>query len=369
MSDPPPTAPKVGSLRDRIRQFDQKPATPESATAPSAPRGKLGQWKPKPIERQEHAKQDEPVIASQAVENDDNTETAAPERGGSGGMSAADARASISKGGGLTMKERMAALAAASPSPPPVPVATKPAPKRQPLNLPVVSPDENAIEPEGDEDDDNALTGGVPAVSETEEQADQADESTEQVETDKTEEEVERERRAAIAARMARLGGTRVGMAPAFGRPPVPPGPKPARKESHDSKVEDTTSASNSVTPAEHASSLDSTPDGKPVSNNLLRRLNYNVVESRAAEQSRLSIEVPAVALLSPPEDTATVETARSPSLSPSLSPSAAPSMPIPAVPRRALPPRKKAKTPAASPKSDEPLQGLEHGLSHGALV
>lgn len=42
-------------------------------------------------------------------------------------------------------------------------------------------------------------------------------------------EEEERQRRAAIAARLARLGGTRVGMAPVFGKPPPPP---PARKPS-----------------------------------------------------------------------------------------------------------------------------------------
>ncbi|KAI5991110.1 hypothetical protein EDD15DRAFT_2130846, partial [Pisolithus albus] len=120
MSDqsPPPTKPKPGSLRDRIAAFENKnaPATsaPGSGTGTAAPasRPKPGnlQWKPK--------------APSPPPTPPDQTSKIV---GVGGGMSASDAKESITRGG--TLKERMAALQGkggfGAPAPPPT-LPTKP---------------------------------------------------------------------------------------------------------------------------------------------------------------------------------------------------------------------------------------------------
>jgi len=241
MSDSsPPPKPKPGSLRDRIAAFEQKPTS--SPTPPHAPRPKpanLSQWKPRAP-----SPQDTQPVTSRADTS----------------MSASDAKESITKGGSL--KERMAALqglgafggvpgaAAAAPAPKPaerpkwkpppqvavVPPVTShedededdsaPTDSNRPALSPLRSPTEDilatlstqspaavAAPPEPTQEGSSEVEGEAPAAGE-EEVPDP--------------EEEERQRRAAIAARMARLGGTRVGMAPPiFGRKPEIK-PKPA---------------------------------------------------------------------------------------------------------------------------------------------
>ena len=227
-----PPKPKPGSLRDRIAAFEQKPAS--SSAPPPAPRpkpGNLSQWKPRAPSPQDT----QPV-------NDRNDTS----------MSASDAKESITKGGSL--KERMAALqglgafgGGSAATPPPKPAEK---PKWKP-------PPQVAIAPPltGDDDDDEGDSADAdtkPAISQLTPPSDdviaalpkhpqqdpqpvvaqerhseiEGEEPTGEEALDPDEEE--RQRRAAIAARMARLGGTRVGMGPPiFGRKPEIK-PKPA---------------------------------------------------------------------------------------------------------------------------------------------
>lgn len=228
MSDSTPPKPKPGSLRDRIAAFEQKPA---SSTAPPAPRpkpGGLSQWKPRPSS---------PPDSPQPSNRHENS------------MSATDAMESITKGGSL--KERMAALqglgafgGGPAPSAPPKP-SEKPKWKPPPqvsVAAPVTGDDEEDTGASGIDDTNNkppisplktpseeilaVLSRSPPPVNE------EASVTVSDVpgagEEEADPEEEERQRRAAIAARMARLGGTRVGMAPAiFGKKPEVK-PKPA---------------------------------------------------------------------------------------------------------------------------------------------
>lgn len=207
----PPTKPKPGSLRDRIAAFENKGAAtpPGPASGAPVPRPKPGnlQWKPRPPSPPTSPDQSKIVGASGGGSG-----------GGGGGMSAFDAKDSISRGG--TLKERMAALqgkgAFGSSSPaPPVPIASekpkwKPPPRaaspstiddgvagraasRSPPPRRTTSPSSDAISKVNEGEADAAATAGDCSTPDPEE---------------------ERQRRAAIAARMARLGGTRIGMAP-----------------------------------------------------------------------------------------------------------------------------------------------------------
>lgn len=193
MSDNPTPPKKVGSLRDRIAAFE-KPQASSSGPTPPPPRpkpgGLAGQWKPKQLER----------VALSPEDSDTDK----------GGMSADDARHSISRVGGL--KERMAALQGkgafgapvdsnASKAPPLPSEQGKARVWRNVVDLPpppaataTATKDEYHIDAAPVPDSDDAAKG-------------------ENVEADtepKTEEDLERERRAAIAARMAKLGGARV---------------------------------------------------------------------------------------------------------------------------------------------------------------
>ncbi|KAL1745269.1 hypothetical protein HDZ31DRAFT_19165, partial [Schizophyllum fasciatum] len=112
MSDQP--ARKVGSLRDRIAAFEKSGTSAPQPAPPPAPRpkpGGLSNWKPR-------SPSPPPPSAASAAEVAEEKKRA--------GMSAADAKEAIGKGGSL--KERMAALqgrgAFGAPAPP---VAPKPA--------------------------------------------------------------------------------------------------------------------------------------------------------------------------------------------------------------------------------------------------
>lgn len=194
MSDNPAPPKKVGSLRDRIAAFE-KPQASSSASGPSPPPPRpkpgnlVGQWKPK---QQQHDR------LAPATEDSDTDKA---------GMSAGDARQSISRVGGL--KERMAALQGkgafgahvdpnATNKAPPLPSEQgKARVWRTVVDLPppVAKHDEY--------NDDDAMAHPASDDATKEENVDGDSET-------KTEEELERERRAAIAARMAKLGGARV---------------------------------------------------------------------------------------------------------------------------------------------------------------
>jgi myosin tail region-interacting protein MTI1 len=234
---PPPPKPKPGSLRDRIAAFE-KSATPAAATGQSAPAPRpkpsgFATWKPK-------------VPSPPSSPSSKSVDNAAPSSSlkATGTMSASDAKESITKGGGGSLKDRMAALqgkgAFGAPAPPlaPKPAADKPRWKPPPA-VPAVDNDghhEGAINESPAAAIATALDRNksppvsvksresldLPNITEGEETS--AAEPTACAEGDADAEEEERQRRAAIAARMARLGGARLGMSPPVlaKKPPMP---------------------------------------------------------------------------------------------------------------------------------------------------
>ncbi|KAH8091064.1 hypothetical protein BXZ70DRAFT_493292 [Cristinia sonorae] len=351
MSDPPPK--KVGSLRDRIAAFENKGPAPTPGPAP-VPRPKpagASTWQPKP--------RTPPESPRASVDNGERK----------AGMSAADAKESITKGGSL--KERMAALQGrggfdlpGGASPPPI--APKPAverPKWKPP--PVVSP------PPAEDDEEVGDAPKPPSISPPQEERDEApkiaenaeaeggtsaEEAGEEKEVDPEEEE--RQRRAAIAARIARLGGARVGMTapPIFGKKP-----DVKRSGSVKSKEEDAPKPSPPVEatkeeakpePAPEVASPpiakveDSEPVGTPAkveggSQGSSTHLDaYIVLTNDCADYFGATTEPSASSTLLPDSAASSVKS---------------PSMPVPTVPRRAAPPRKKAaKSPAPQPVLDD---------------
>jgi myosin tail region-interacting protein MTI1 len=213
MSDPPPPKPKPGSLRDRIAQFETKPVAP----SPPAPRPKPGglAWKPRPQSPPESTGSGGSALLS-------------PRDGGfggkAGGMSASDAKESISQGGSL--KDRMAALqgkgAFGQPAPPP-PKPSGDKPKWKPPPKPASPPQDEKEGKEASSIDPNEPVGSRPSGDDSMPKESDGEVGTGEGtgDTEPDAEEEERQRRAAIAARMARLGGARVGMAPpVFGTKP-----------------------------------------------------------------------------------------------------------------------------------------------------
>ncbi|KAF8832646.1 hypothetical protein HHX47_DHR1001329 [Lentinula edodes] len=353
MSDQPPQPkPKPGSLRDRIAAFEK--STPSNAPPPVAPRPKPGghvSWKPK-----------QPTPPDSPAAPADESSVNRPQKPG-GGMSASDAKESIGKGGSL--KERMAALqgkgAFGAPSPP---VAPKPAvekPKWKPPP-PVASPpeEEEEIETASDKAKD-ASPPSVPAkspVSESNKALGEPDslevEAQSHIETEGGgEEEVdpeeeERQRRATLAARMARLGGARVGMGPpVFGGPAYKkPQPKPEPKSEVPSKEDVSEPVKSEVVETGSKEPSLKSPSAPKVEENSDEgtKKDYFDVERKASDVSLLS-----------PDPTPSVSTSpRTPS-----------SMPVPAAPRRAVPPRRKAKSPAPPPRAEEQELSVDPSIEH----
>ncbi|KAI6030455.1 hypothetical protein F5J12DRAFT_800532 [Pisolithus orientalis] len=312
---PPPTKPKPGSLRDRIAAFENKNAPAASAPGPGAgvaapvPRPKPGnlQWKPKPPSPP-------PTIPDQASKI----------AGVGGGMSASDAKESISRGG--TLRERMAALQGkggfGAPAPPPVkPVAVE-KPKWKPP--PVVSPS-----PVDDE--------GVPgrASSQSPPYRRRVPPRPKEIGPALDPEEEERQRRAAIAARMARLGGARIGMAPPIVAPkpvvrkPTTPAPEPKQEESNSTNHRCNAAVGTLIrelvgSPSKEETTEECTPP----------------VERRDSDQASIG------------------------SSSSNRTPAA---MPVPAGPRRAAPPRRKTYKSAPStqlPEVPVPVSGSDQSVS-----
>ena len=301
-----------------------------------------------------------------------------PEERNQGGMSATDAKESIGKGGSL--KERMAALqgkgafgGGSSPSPPTV--GPKPA-KRHPL---VVSPpveeaedkEKGLVELKLDEKQENeqrtekeanlgTVTDGGAMPEET--KAEPADEVPDR-------EAKERERRATIAARMARLGGARVGMSPPlFGKKPVAQERAKAVLAQEEGPKETIPAVAvetgvqpisqDSLTPSEVPASLAErtvSPEGKEISPIVtgtsfvpfLAIAFYNevyLVDKDASSKDDIGDlpQSPLSPSTSPSESRPNLDSSRSQSsLASALSPPT--SMPIPAAPRRAGPPRKRS--------------------------
>ncbi|KAG9000339.1 hypothetical protein FRB93_012733 [Tulasnella sp. JGI-2019a] len=238
MADEAPAPRKVGTLRDRIAQFEQKPATAAPVPPPKPAAKKTWAWKDKQAEAAVGTPP--PAVAAVApamAESSESTEStsAAPDpvsdqdtTSASAGMSAEDAKIAISQGGGL--KARLAALqgsgfGALSDNAPVAP----PVPGKPRVWKKATVPYEAPPRPEyaSHETDEPTEEPSATTISEepTGEDNDEHDPDAEE----KDPEEEERQRRANIAARMARLGGARVGMPIAFGKKPIP---TPPRKES-----------------------------------------------------------------------------------------------------------------------------------------
>lgn len=214
MSDQPQKKP--GSLRDRIAAFEKSSASPSAAQPPPPPRPKpagFANWKPK---------QPSPPSSPQV-----NVGSADHATVSSSGMSASDARDSITKGASL--RERMAALQNKGAFGAPPPVAPKPAAERPKWKPPPVvqAPDPENASSEGPGGITTAIertTSPTPIKSQA--NIVEGEDGTQPTDiptgASDTNVEEERQRRAAIAARMARLGGARLGMAPPIiGKKPV----------------------------------------------------------------------------------------------------------------------------------------------------
>lgn len=306
MSDEQQPPRKVGSLRDRIAQFEHKPAAPPVTPPKPVVAQKKWAWKDKQAEPQPPPPPAPAASASSlsppapAPERDSWSDVSShhdvPEKSTAApaapAFSAADAASAIAAGGGL--KARLAALqgsgfgssAEASPAPPPpaakprvwkkavVPYEAPPKPER-----PRPAEDETAETEEDHHRDDHHHDDAPeahPAAEEGEADAAAADEP-------KDPEEEERQRRAAIAARMARLGGARVGMGmPVFGmKPPVP---APIRKDSG-------TDTEAAAAPARQASASPPVPRKEPSIEEPSESVRDSVAETEMTNEEETTTE------------------------------------------------------------------------------
>ncbi|KAH7885492.1 hypothetical protein F5I97DRAFT_1400553 [Phlebopus sp. FC_14] len=325
----PPPKPKPGSLRDRIAAFENKNAGAAPGPAPApVPRPKPGglQWKPK---------------VPSPPSSPDSGQAVERKVSAIGGMSASDAMESIGRGG--TLKERMAALqgkgAFGAASPPPMP--PKPAEK------PKWKPPPAVVSPPAEEDPKEFLSRDAsrspplrsvaspsPEIQRSmKPEGDGTDQETEGGEVDPEEEE--RQRRANIAARMARLGGARVGMGPpVFAPKPVtrkPASPPPAAEVKQEQVPADETKEPEATSLPQDSLSSSSLND-------------ETTAEPEAPAQEDSELVAGDSAAVGPPAHT------RAPA-----------SMPVPAGPRRAAPPRKKAyKSAPAAPLPEPPNSEAE---------
>jgi hypothetical protein len=366
MADEEPPKPKPGSLKDRIKQFEQSSSsgtgTGTSAPPPLRPKpGALGHWKPKPLDPPSPNKQAafSPGSQDTATHAADDTVKHAP----ASGMSATDAMSSITKGGG-SLKERMAALQGKGAFGNPSASAAPPLPSNE--GKPRVWRSSPAPPIEHKVKDDAA--GGSEAADDTHTQSttqsphDEGDHTPQPVEETEgegepqTEEEQERERRAAIAARMARLGGARLGMPVGFGvaakglsggKPTVPSKPKILTPGGHDS-------GSAGVSPLSPGNTAEGEDDTSPVRKTTLEtatgiplpKSQGSLLSSGSLGISKF-IDIMDTSLISfnqidaPSDSDATASGKLVPPRSPSI-PKSPDSMPIPALPKRAAGPRKK---------------------------
>ncbi|KAH9035608.1 hypothetical protein EDB84DRAFT_1485222 [Lactarius hengduanensis] len=322
MSDSTPPKPKPGSLRDRIAAFEQKPASSPAPPAPRPKPGGLSQWKPRAPS---------PPHSPQPVNRNDHS------------MSATDAKESITKGGSL--KERMAALqglgafgGGPATSPPSKPSEK---PKWKPPPQVTMAPPVTGDDGEDVSTSEVADTSSIPAVSPlktpdeeimavlskspppvSEEASVIVSDVPGEREEEADPEEEERQRRATIAARMARLGGTRVGMGPPIFGPKPEVKPKPVALAAEKAKEE---------------LPIADIPVGEPVLKTE-SDADHGQVETETADNAASSPTF----VVSPQLQSASPEyisQQASPATSPNIPPRA---MPLLQGPRRAAPPRKK---------------------------
>ncbi|KAF8802575.1 hypothetical protein BYT27DRAFT_7196501 [Phlegmacium glaucopus] len=375
----PPPKPKPGSLRDRIAAFEKSASTtaPASTGQPApAPRPKpagFASWKPKV-----------PSPPSSPSSNSIDNAASSSLSKATGTMSASDAKESITKGGGGSLKDRMAALqgrgAFGAPAPP---LAPKPA-----VEKPRWKPPPAVAAPADNDDQDSNTTGDEPPAAAVERTKSPpvsvkssgsldlpkpiAEESSVAEPTTSTEgdadgttdpEEEERQRRAAIAARMARLGGARMGMTPPVlaKKPPVPVR-KPTREDVPKQEDREEVPKRDSLSFEERGKSIEGNIASSPVASppnltdsphiqaqsDVELASEYLPVRKNSENASLLSV------------DSTETNTARSP-----------PSMPVPTVPRRAGPPRKKPVKPTAPPPEvpEVPEERVEEVIAAPAII
>ncbi|KAF8327400.1 uncharacterized protein EI90DRAFT_1789955 [Cantharellus anzutake] len=224
MSENSGSKPKPVSLKDRIAAFNQQAAAQAAPSPPRpAPSGKPVQWawKQKQAELAANTPPSLPPADLSPRAKPEATHEV-DERGDKKfRMSASDAKESIK---GTSLKERMAALQnqggfGASAPKPIIPEKPKPL-KNPPVVSTIISPQPVSSIAEGG----GISTPSLPAEESATFAVDDAvkEAGVEEDDEEDDEEEKERQRRAAIAARMAKLGGARFGMGPsAFGRPAV----------------------------------------------------------------------------------------------------------------------------------------------------
>ncbi|TFK24955.1 hypothetical protein FA15DRAFT_669013 [Coprinopsis marcescibilis] len=345
--DPPPPKAKPGSLRDRIAAFEKSGPAPAPAPAPALrpkPAG-FSTWKPKV-----------PSPPDSPVTSDNASSSPKPL---SGGLSVTDAKDSIVKGGSL--KDRMAALQGKGGFGAPPPIAPKPPVEKPKWKPPPV------VSPPVDDDDDRpqAPVGTVgitsPPLSQksdtSEYQKPTEDEDKEVVEQagesgEVDPEEEERQRRAAITARLARLGGTRVGMAPMFGKPqPPPPSKKPSLPPQDESRRASLSKEPTSPPPR----TLSEEPKAEPIAGTTTTTSPPTITSPEPESESQ--VKQPADSPQRRTSVSASVKSVESAESHGSRSP---PSMPVPAAPRRAAPPRRKVPTkpaPEPAPQLEQPTE------------
>ncbi|KAG9016782.1 hypothetical protein FRB90_002159 [Tulasnella sp. 427] len=310
MSDEQPAQRKVGSLRDRIAQFETKPAAPPSVPPKPVVPQKKWAWKDKQAEAPAHPPP--PPAASASSPSPAQDAAPAPERDSwsdvsthqdvpakstpapAPAFSAADAASSIAAGGGL--KARLAALQGSgfgstpetSNAPPPPPagkprvwkkaIVTYEAPPKP--ERPRPAEDEN---PETEEERHHDHHDDEHEAHTHPETAEEGEAEAAAPEEPKDPEEEERQRRAAIAARMARLGGARVGMGmPVFGmKPPVP---APIRKDSG-------TDTEATPAPARQASASPPVPKREPSFEEPSESVRDSVAETEMTNEEETTTE------------------------------------------------------------------------------
>ncbi|KAJ9100021.1 hypothetical protein QFC19_005839 [Naganishia cerealis] len=233
---PPPTATtespeKHQSFRDKLAAFNRSSGSAGGLPPPLKPKplgssGGVGTWSWKQKQQQQNPAASEDTSRSLAAEPSGGhlpqasaVPEAEPATHPSAGMSASDAKTSIAAGGSL--RERMAALAGAGafggdkPKGPPPPVASKPRAWKRP-EAPAGAESVGAVGAlpgmgASSAVNDMATTesGAEPAIESAKSELSGTgvgDEGGEEAE-DEEEQRREKERRAAIAARMAKLGG------------------------------------------------------------------------------------------------------------------------------------------------------------------
>lgn len=251
---------KPQSFKDKLAAFNRSTTSGSGPPPPLKPKplgasGGVGTWAWKQKQQQAAAAEGtakappaEPTsehlhpapIANR--ETEESTQHTAP--AAASGMSASDAKASIAAGGSL--RERMAALAGAGafgsdkPKGPPPPIASKPRVWKRPEQPAVAEPAPGFSE--GDAEQTGSSFGAphptavrsdsAGPATEQQERATEGDEQGQGDDDDAVQKE--KERRAAIAARMARLGGRGV-----MGMPMPIGGPKPVARQVEAEHTED----------------------------------------------------------------------------------------------------------------------------------